>query len=305
MTSRAAGRVIVLTRIWPTAERPSLGSFVRDRANGVRGLRVIRPRTGREPWPLLYLRLFVDALTASGPIRGVEAHMAVPTGLVGLVVARMRRVPLVVYAHGRDVRDWERKPMPIRLLTKLVLARADRVVTNSQDTADHIRRAGVEPVIEPPGVDLDRFTVRPRPEARRVLYLGGRNARKGYEVAAGLADTLVGPWLRDLRPSEIPALMADHDVVLVPSIAEPFGLVALEAIASGRWVVARDVGGLRDIVINGVNGTLVADGDFAGALRAVPNYDPATVAQTAERYSLARWQAALARVWDEVAKAAR
>ncbi len=116
-----------------------------------------------------------------------------------------------------------------------------------------------------------------------MLYLGGRNPRKGYEVAADLADTLVGPWLRDVEPDEIPAIMAEHDVVLVPSLAEPFGLVAVEAIASGRWVVARDVGGLRDIVIDGVNGTLVTDGDFAGALARVPDYDPQTVAATAQR----------------------
>lgn len=293
-------RLLVLTRIWPIADRPSLGTFVRDRVDGASRISVIRPRTGREPWPLLYTLLFLDALRAPGPIRGVEAHMAVPTGLVGLVVARMRRVPLVVYAHGGDVRDWEHRRLPIRWLTKLVLRRADRVVTNSQDTAAHIRRTGVAPIIEPPGVDLDRFPVMPRPGSGRVLYLGGRNARKGYEVAVGLADTLVGPYLRDVDPSEVPTLMAAHDIVLVPSLAEPFGLVAVEAIASGRWVVARDVGGLRDIVIDGVNGTLVRDGDFAAAVRGVPDYDPGSVAATADRYSLERWQAALDRVWDEV-----
>lgn len=293
--------IIVLTRIWPTPERPSLGTFVRERVRGVAGMRVVRPRSSRLPWPLLYPVLFLDALRVRGSIRGVEAHMAVPTGLVGWAVARLRRAPLVVYAHGRDVRDWRRKPLPIRLLTKFVLHHADRVVTNSNDTARHIREMGVEPIIAPPGVDLARFPVTPRPTQRRVLYLGGRNRRKGYEVAAGLADTLVGPWLRDVEPSEIPALIAEHDVVLVPSVAEPFGLVAVEAIAGGRWVVANDVGGLRDIVIDGVNGTLVTDGDFAGALARVPDYEPAALRRTVERFSLERSQEAMAAIWDEVA----
>jgi glycosyltransferase involved in cell wall biosynthesis len=294
------GTLIVLTRIWPTARRPSLGSYVRDRVRGVAGVRVVHPRSDGAWWPWLYARLFVDAMRVRGPIRGVEAHMVVPTGLVGLMVARLRGVPLVVYAHGRDVRGWDRRPLPIRWLTRLVVRRADRVATNSGDTATYVRQMGVEPVVEPPGVDLDRFRVTPRPKERRVLYLGGRNARKGYPVAEGLADTLVGPWLRDLEPGHVPALMEDHDVVLIPSVAEPFGLVAVEAIASGRWVVASDVGGLRDIVIPGVNGTLVADGDFAAALAAVPDYDPGAVAATAARYSLERWQAGMARLWDEV-----
>ncbi len=292
--------ILVLTRIWPTAERPSLGTFVRDRVRGVTGLRVVRPRRDAMPWPLLYLALFVDGMRARGPIRGVEAHMAVPTGLVGWAIARLRRVPLLVYAHGRDVRDWRAKPAPIRWLTRFVIRRADAVVTNSEDTAAHIREMGVEPRIVPPGVDLARFSVTPRPAERRVLYLGGRNRRKGYDVAAELADTLVGPWLRDVEPDDIPALIAAHDAVLVPSVAEPFGLVAVEAIAAGRWVVASDVGGLRDIVIDGVNGTLVSDGDFAAALAGVPDYDPQAVAATAERYSLARWQASMAALWDEL-----
>ena len=292
--------ILVLTRIWPSRERPSLGSFVRDRVRRVPGLRVVKPRSHHAPWPLLYVFLFLDALRVPGPVRGVEAHMVVPTGLVGLAVSRLRRVPLVIYAHGRDVRDWRRKPAPVRWLSRLVVRNAERVVTNSEDTAAHVREMGGAPIVAPPGVDLARFTVRPRPAERRVLYLGGRNRRKGYEIAVQYADTLVGPWLRDLEPAEVPELIAAHDVVLVPSVAEPFGLVAVEAIAAGRWVVASDVGGLRDIVIDGVNGTLVRDGDFAGALARVPDYDPETVAATAARFSLERWQAAMARIWSEV-----
>ena len=293
--------ILVLTRIWPTAERPSLGSFVRDRVRGVDGITVVAPRSQRTSWPMLYALLLLDALRVRGPLRGVEAHMAVPTGLVGWLVARLRRVPLVIYSHGRDVRGWRTKPLPVRWLTRFAVRRADRVVTNSEDTAAYIREMGVEPVIAPPGVDLARFSVRPRPAERRVLYLGGRNARKGYEVAARLADTLAGPWLRDIQPGEVPALISEHDVVLIPSVAEPFGLVAVETHAAGRWVVASDVGGLRDIVIEGVNGTLVSDGDFAGALASIPDYDPAVVAATAERFSLERWQASMASIWDEVA----
>jgi len=294
--------ILLLTRIWPTPERPSLGTFVRDRVAGIDGIVVVRPR--RRLWgPLVYGQLLIDALAAGRRLRGVEAHMVFPTGLIGLLVARLRRVPLVVYAHGGDVRGWRDRPAPIRWLLRAVVRRADRVLTNSEDTADHLRDLGGDPDVIPPGVDLDRFVPTARPAVRSVLYLGGRNARKGYEDAVGLADTLAGPWLRDLDPAEIPGLIAEHDVVLVPSHAEPFGLVAVEAIASGRWVVARDVGGLREIVTDGVNGTLVADGDFATALARVPDYDPAVIARTVDRFSLQGWQAALARCWDEVAPA--
>lgn len=293
-------RLLVLTRIWPTRDRPSVGSFVRARVAGVPNVKVVKPRWDKVPRLLIYGLLLWDALRVRGSLRGVEAHMLIPTGFVGLLVARLRGVPLVVYAHGRDVREWLRRPLPVRWLATFVAHRADRVVTNSEDTARYLHQMGVTPDVAPPGVNFSRFQPSPRPAERRVLYLGGRNRRKGYAVAAQLADTLVGPWLRDVEPDEIPRLIAEHDIVLMPSVAEPFGLVAVEAIASGRWVVASAVGGLRDIIIDGVNGTLVHDGDFAGALKRVPDYDPEAVARTVERFSLKQWQERLGRIWEEV-----
>jgi glycosyltransferase involved in cell wall biosynthesis len=298
--ARVRPQLLVLTRIWPTPERPSVGTFVRQRVLGVPDIQVIKPRWPRLPRVLLYLVLLADGLRLRSQLSGVEAHMLVPTGFVGLLIARLRRVPLVVYAHGGDVRAWWRRPLAMRLLSRLVAQRADAVVTNSEDTATYLRQLGREPRIVPPGVDLRRFRPSPRPEVRRVLYMGGRNRRKGYAAAAQLADTLVGPWLRDIEPDQVPALIAEHDVVLMPSVAEPFGLVAVEAIASGRWVVATAVGGLLDIIVDGVNGTLVSDGDFAGALRRVPDYDPWKVAATVERFSLAGWQSAMDAVWQEI-----
>lgn len=292
-----SARLLVLTRIWPTRERPSVGSFIAARVTGVDDVIVVRPRWHRLPRLFIYLVLLIDGLRVPGPLRGVEAHMLIPTGFVGLLIARMRGVPLVVYSHGGDVRDWRQLPGPFRYLSRFVARRADAVVTNSDDTAAHLRDLGRSAIVIPPGVDLKRFAPTPRPAHRRVLYLGGRNLRKGYEIAAVLADTLVGPWLRDIEPDEVPQLMAEHDVVLMPSTAEPFGLVAVEAIASGRWVVATDVGGLRDIVIDGVTGTLVSDGDYAGAIARVPPYDPFTIASTVERFSIDRWQRELERVW--------
>lgn len=293
------GELVVLTRIWPSRERPSLGAFVRDRARGVAGVRVVHPGSRHGPWPLIYARMFWDAIRVPH-IRGVEAHVVAPTGLIGWAVARARRVPVVLYAHGGDVRDWERQAAPRRWVTRFVARHVDRVVTNSDDTARHIRRMGIEPIVAPPGVDLSRFAPTPRPERRSVLYLGGRNPRKGYGIASRHADTLVGPWLRDIDPDEVPALMQAHDVVLVPSVDEPFGIVAVEAIASGRWVVAAAVGGLPDIIVDGVNGTLVSDGNYVGALERVPDYDPFAIAPTVERFSLERWQSDLAAIWGDL-----
>ena len=51
------------------------------------------------------------------------------------------------------------------------------------------------------------------------------------------------------------------DMVVIPSRYEPFGIVALEAMASGRPVVASRVGGLSEVVVDGETGILVQPGD--------------------------------------------
>jgi len=57
---------------------------------------------------------------------------------------------------------------------------------------------------------------------------------------------------------------------VVPSIwAEPFGVVALEAGAAGKAIVASDIGGLRDVVVDGETGLLVAPGDRAALAAAI------------------------------------
>lgn len=56
----------------------------------------------------------------------------------------------------------------------------------------------------------------------------------------------------------IPDLYAQADVCVIPSLwHEPFGIVALEAMAAGKPVIASRVGGLKDIVLDGVTGFLV------------------------------------------------
>jgi glycosyltransferase involved in cell wall biosynthesis len=294
-------RLLVVTARYPTADRPAAGTFVRDRLNDPSlSATVIAPARYSTPSWLRYLGMMWAALTRRGRFHGVEGHFVLPSGVIALLAARLRRLPLVVYAHGGDVRDMARRNRLMRWAAERVLRGADAVVTNSRETAGLVERLGASAIVIPPGVDLSQFVPRPRPTQRRVLYLGGDVAHKGVDVARQLADTLVGPGIREVDPSEIPALMSEHTVVLVPSRAEPFGLVAAEAIASGRWVVASAVDGLLDVVTDGLNGSLVSDGDFAGAIAGIPDYDPATVAATANRFSIVEHRRRMAELWHDV-----
>ena len=67
--------------------------------------------------------------------------------------------------------------------------------------------------------------------------------------------------------SKMPQFWNSVDICVVPSLIEPFGLVALEALACGVPVIASAVGGLKEIVVEGECGSLVRRGmwlDSAG-----------------------------------------
>jgi D-inositol-3-phosphate glycosyltransferase len=84
---------------------------------------------------------------------------------------------------------------------------------------------------------------------------GERGRLEALAAERGLADRVL--FLGAVPHAELADLYAVADVCVVPSRTESFGLVALEAQASGTPVIAAAVGGLLDIVDDGVSGWLV------------------------------------------------
>lgn len=106
------------------------------------------------------------------------------------------------------------------------------------------------------------------PPALRLAIAGAGREEAGLRARlAPLGDR--STFLGYVGGETLACLYRASDIVVVPSRYEPFGLVALEAMAAGAPVIASRAGGLAEIVEDGRSGLLVAPGDvrqFAAAI---------------------------------------
>ena len=266
--------------MYPGPGDPDLGPFVAqvERALAERGHELERAvLDSRSGGKRRHLRLAAETARAARRFRPdvVYAHFLVPTGLSA---ALLTRAPLVVTAHGRDVRNIGAYP-GIRAATRLVARRASSLIAVS----DYLRRelelkipeARGKTHVVSSGVDLDVFGPRPVPgtgrgrngpvfvcvgsliERKNVVRLVDAFSQFGRGRLVFVGD---GPLRQKLegRPGvevvgrvphdEVPQYVADADVLAQPSLVEPFGQALLEAMAMGRSVVATKIGGPPEFV---------------------------------------------------------
>jgi glycosyltransferase involved in cell wall biosynthesis len=289
-------KVVVLTTSYPRHAGDAAGRFIADAVERLRergvSVDVVSPMSFRHfglaygagvagnlrvrPWLAIALPLFLVSF-ARAALRGardadvVHAHW-LPMGAVALVTRR----PVVLTVHGTDV-ELARRARP---LARAIVARMSVVLAVSNALADEVRRLGARDVrVVPNGVELPN-AVGEEAEPPEILFAGRLSSEKGIlelvEAARGLELVVAGdgplrarvPEARGWLPrDELASLYARAAVVACPSHREGFGVVCAEAMAHARAVVASDVGGLGDLVVDDETGLLVPPGDV-GALRA-------------------------------------
>jgi glycosyltransferase involved in cell wall biosynthesis len=104
--------------------------------------------------------------------------------------------------------------------------------------------------------------------AARLLVVGEGSRREALEVQAR-ALGIAGPVVFTGRRDDIPAVTAALDIAVLPSYREAQGLTILEAMALSRPIVASNVGGIPEMVEDGVTGLLVPPHDSEALAAAI------------------------------------
>lgn len=184
------------------------------------------------------------------------------------------------------------------------LRHSDRVACVSEHMASVARAEGAASQrvwVVPNPIELDRFAAGADAAGRDgggrdidVLFVGRLSREKGVDILLEAMRSVPGrprlviagdgPLKAELQqqaersgvgaeflgwigPDDVPALVARAHVQVVPSRSEPQGVVVIEALAAGTPVIGARVGGIPEMVHDGVTGWLVAPNDPA-ALRA-------------------------------------
>ncbi|WP_309612043.1 glycosyltransferase family 4 protein [Sphingomonas sp.] len=207
----------------------------------------------------------------------------------------------------------------VGLLYRVAFARAHVIFfQNGDDRALFVERRLVRAeqarLLPGSGIDLDHYRQVPLPEGPPTFLLiarllGDKGVREYVTAARMLREELPGVRFRLLGPidsdnrsavtqgevdgwvtegvvdylgtaDDVRSAIAAASVVVLPSYREGLPRTLLEAAAMGRPLIATDVPGCRDLVDEGVNGTLCAArnaGSLAEAMRRMAVFDPKTL----------------------------
>lgn len=268
-------RILFVTNMYPCAERPAYGAFVKQQAEQLRrfGHRVDVVNILGFRSKLYYLKAILEVLRKTHAIAYdiVHAHY----GFSAFPAWFRLQAPLVVTLHGSDVLGsrWE------SLCSRGIARLADAVLVVSEEM-----RRRIPGVVIPCGVDLEvfrpynRYEARARlgwPQEKDLILFPFDPARlvKRYDLAKAAVERLVQDGVDaelmtvfGVENREMPWCYSAADVMLLCSDREGSPTSIKEALACNLPVVATDVGDVRDL-LNGVAGTRICTQDVGAIAR--------------------------------------
>ncbi|MDX2269112.1 MAG: N-acetyl-alpha-D-glucosaminyl L-malate synthase BshA [Bryobacter sp.] len=230
----------------------------------------------------------------------LHVHYAIPHSVSAMLargmVAKERRLPIVTTLHGTDITLVGMDPSYFGI-TKYSIEQSDAVTAISHHLRQHTEEVfGITQPIDvihnfvnlevyqprssrPPGrprlihlsnfrpvkrpLDCVRILAAVRAQVDAELWMVGDGPERG--PAERLACELgLKEHIQFLgKRNDVPALLQQADILLMPSEMESFGLAALEAMSSGVVPIGTRVGGVPELITDGVDGFLCAVGDIS------------------------------------------
>jgi glycosyltransferase involved in cell wall biosynthesis len=228
----------------------------------------------------------------------LHAHWWLPSGMVGCLVSKITKLPLVLTLHGTDVGLIDKSSLFLFLAKKVLnCARKitvvsnfikNKLILNLGTDADKfsvipmpVDQTEIFPKQVPPGkrkliLSVARFTQQKEPEVlinafyqlkkknieAELIMIGEGPERGNLEKLINSLSLDKEVSLLDFMPQEkLNEYYNRCDMLVLSSVNEGFGLVLVEAQFCKKPVIGTDSGGIPDIIIEGKTGLLFPPGD--------------------------------------------
>ena len=232
-------------------------------------------------------------------------------GIGALLYKFLKKKPYIVMAHGNEVLTLNKKLPFSKWVRKIVLDKAELITANSEYTRILVKKISTTKsvIINPPilfknnGIYHERTNI--------MLSIGRSVERKGFQDVINAMPELIKEFpnltyriagdgeyqsflidlskklnleskvvfLGRISEKEKEEELKNCDILIMPSHidekayqVEGFGIVYIEANMYGKWVIARNMGGVRSAVLDGVTGRLIDNSRPSDIIKAVSDY---------------------------------
>lgn len=245
---------------------------------------------------IFVLRGLFNCVRKVGRVEIVHAHQALTPAILAFLISRFYRIPFIITCHGSEIRT-RRKCGLVKLIQRFLFSRASYLTTVSTEMEKILMNAydvdGTKIGIIPNGYD-ERLVSRVMENTKKeysagIVFVGslrpikdpitllkafreiagkysnislhiiGDGPLRGLLEAFCLENSLSSKVTFEGRKSHEGALRAivESTVFVLTSVEEGLPTVLIEAMALGKPVIATAVGGVPEVVKDGINGILI------------------------------------------------
>lgn len=248
-------------------------------------------------FPFFLFFFFLKSLREAKASQIIHGHFSL-TSIVACFLNFFLSIPIIITLRGSENLSYITDTQIKSKASKYIFNQADKIICLTNNQKNLMKNIGISDekiIVIPNSVDISKFSFKPYNEnSKKLIFVGRLSPEKRIDVLLKAVQIVVkdiqditliivgdGPLKDELikltkdlsinnhvifvgrvLPEKIPNYLYESDIFIISSNFEGCPNSLLEAMATGIPVIGTNVGGIPDIIDDGINGYLIENGDY-------------------------------------------